>query len=210
MSKKPTAKYIVLEGIQGTGKTTQAQIIADKLRKLGFAVHVTREPGGADLAARTIRTITQDPTFAINTKTEVLLYNAARAQSLEVIREMIERDVWVICDRNFLTTLAIQYYARKDKNISYDQINAICEFAVGDMHPDLTLIMDIDPKLAAERKGKRYQAERYDNLGLQFTKNMREGFLKEAKKRSLKVIDASEDQTKVSNLLWKEITPLLR
>ena len=196
------AKYIVLEGIQGGGKTLQTQLLADRLKTAGSAVHVTREPGGSDLAARAIRYITQNPQYPLMTKTEVLLYNAARAQSLEVIRDLRERDVWVICDRNYLTTLAIQYYARND-GLNYEEIETICRFSVGDMEPDVTIILDIDPSIAAERVKNRVIKERFDGLNKEFLERMRRGYLSEAKKRHLPVIDASQSIEAISEQIWK-------
>jgi dTMP kinase len=200
-------KYIVLEGIQGTGKTTQIQLLATKLQEQGHAVYVTREPGGSDLAARMIRYLTQNPKYPLTTKAEVLLYNAARAQSLEVIRDLLQRNVWVLCDRNYLTTLAIQYYARND-GLSYDDITHICSFAVGDMEPDLTVVLDLDVKEAMARVSDRDTKERFDDLKKDFLDKMRKGYLTEAKKRHLQVVDASSSVKTVSAKLWKLITPL--
>lgn len=200
-------KYIVLEGIQGTGKTTQIQLLADKLQKQGQAVYITREPGGSDLAARMIRYITQNPQYSLTTKAEVLLYNAARAQSLEVIRDLLERDVWVLCDRNYLTTLAIQYYARND-GLKYEDIAQICEFAVGDMEPDLTIVLDLAAEEAMTRVSDRDTKERFDDLKKDFLDKMRQGYLTESKKRHLNVVDASADITSVAAQLWKLVNAL--
>src|SRR5690606_19972938 len=108
-------RYIVIEGAEGVGKTTQIELLGERLRSAGYNVRLFREPDSqTDLTARTIRMMTQDPRFPMNTRTEVLLYNAARSQSLEVIRNAREAGVICLCDRNFLTTLAIQYYGRGD------------------------------------------------------------------------------------------------
>jgi dTMP kinase len=205
--KQTPARYIVLEGVQGTGKSTQIDKLQKWLEDEGVVVHRTREPGGADLVARSVRTITQDPTYPLNTKAEVLLYNAARAQSLENVRKMLERGVWVISDRNYLTTLAIQYYAR-DSGLDYKDIDTICRFAVGDMEPDLTVVLDLDPKIAHERTRNRYQAERFDNLRLDFLKRMRDGYFKEAKKHKLPLVDASGTEDAVFKKIKKLIGDL--
>lgn len=206
MSKK--ARYIVLDGIQGTGKTTQVRLLAEWLRSQGLSVHTTREPGGAHSLARNIRFFTQSPSYQLNTKAEVLLYNAARASSLDIVKNMLERNVWVISDRSFLTTLAMQYYAR-DENLDYDNINTICEFAVGDVKADLTLVFDLSPNAAKKRLSKRYQGERFDNLDTDFIKKAREGFLKEARKRSLPVIDASGSEDEVLKMVQNEVRKYL-
>ncbi len=201
-------RYIVLEGIQGSGKTDQIKRIAEWLRGQGIAVHTTREPGGGDVTARTLRIITQNPAYNLTTKTEVLIYNAARAQSLEVIRNVLARGVWVICDRSYLTTLAIQYYARGDVK-NYDDINKICEFAVGDMWPDLTLVLDVPAEVSKKRASARYRGERFDTLDLDFLQRIRKGYLTEAKKRKLTVIDGTQTQASVFEAVSGHIKPLL-
>src|SRR5580658_7938897 len=100
-------KYIVIEGPEGVGKTTQIHLVADGLRAAGLPVRVMREPDSQnDLTARAIRHLTQDPRYPMNTRTEVLLYNAARSQSLQIIKQSIEQGVFCLVDRNYLTTLA--------------------------------------------------------------------------------------------------------
>src|ERR1700712_1512359 len=143
-------KYIVLEGAQGVGKTTQVQELARRMQLAGLPVRVLREPDSqSDLTARAIRQLTQDPRYPMNTRTEVLLYNAARAQSLQVIKESVEHGVICLVDRNYLTTLAIQYYGRGDVP-DYNTINSIISFAVGDMEPDLTVILDAPVQMLKE------------------------------------------------------------
>ncbi len=136
-----------------------------------------REPDSQnDLTARAIRRLTQDPRYPMNTRTEVLLYNAARAQSLEVIRAAVAQGLICLVDRNYLTTLAIQYYGRGDVP-DYDKINAIIRFAVGDMEPDLTIVLDAEVATLRERLKDRYQGERFDNLDNAFLERVRAGYL---------------------------------
>src|ERR1700739_4932791 len=130
-------KYIVLEGPEGVGKTTQVMELARRLQAAGLPVRTLREPDSqSDLTARAIRQLTQDPRYPMNTRTEVLLYNAARAQSLQVIKKSLAKGVNCVVASNYLTTLAIQYYGRGDVP-DYQIINTIINFAVGDMEPDL-------------------------------------------------------------------------
>lgn len=196
-----TGRYIVLEGIQGGGKTTQVELLAERLKKAGKAVYITREPGGSDLAARMIRYITQNPQYPLDTKAEVLLYNAARVQSLQVVRDLTARGVWVVCDRNYLTTLAIQYYARND-GLAYDDIARICEFAVGNMEPDHTIILDLDAKTAASRVKNRTIKERFDGLSVDFLQRMRDGYVTEASKRQYPIVDANQNEQAVADHIW--------
>src|SRR5476651_1751376 len=135
-------KYIVIEGAEGVGKTTQLQELARRLQVAGLPVRTLREPDSqSDLTARALRQLTQDPRYPMNTNTEVLLYNAARSQSLQVIEKSVQQGVICVVDRNYLTTLAIQYYGRGDVP-DYETINRIISFAIGGMEPDLCIVLD--------------------------------------------------------------------
>jgi dTMP kinase len=202
-------KYIVIEGPEGVGKTTQAQMIADGLRAAGLPVKLMREPDSQnDLTARVIRHITQDPRYPMNTRTEVLLYNAARSQSLELIRQSVNSGVCCVVDRNYLTTLAIQYYGRGDIK-DYAKILEIISFAVGDMEPDLTLIMDAETPTLVERLKGRYQGDRFDNLDASFLDRVRAGYLWEAKQRDLPIVYATGSKDEVFTQIWKHVAKTL-
>nr|AIA18750.1 thymidylate kinase [uncultured bacterium] len=202
-------KYIVIEGAEGVGKTTMVQLIAGHLQSAGLPVKIMREPDSQnDVTARSIRRLTQDPRFPMNTRTEVLLYNAARSQSLEVIRGLVEQGVICLVDRSYLTTLAIQYYGRGDVT-DYERINDIIDFAVGDMQPDLMLVLDAPVSTLRERVRGRYQGERFDNLDEAFLERVRAGYLWEAKQRELPVIYANEDIDDVFKQVWQHITAIL-
>lgn len=202
-------KYIVIEGAEGVGKTTMVQMVAHQLQAVGLPVKIMREPDSQnDLTARAIRHLTQDPRFPMNTRTEVLLYNAARAQSLEVIRSATANGVTCLVDRSYLTTLAIQYYGRGDVP-EYDTINEIISFAVGDMHPDLMLVLDAPVGTLRERVRERYSAERFDNLDDAFLERVRAGYLWEAKQRNLPVVYAIEDVDTVFKQVWQQVATAL-
>jgi dTMP kinase len=202
-------KYIVLEGPEGVGKTTQLQELARRLQAAGLPVRTLREPDSqSDLTARAIRQLTQDPRYPMNTRTEVLLYNAARSQSLQIIKQSVEHGVICLVDRNYLTTLAIQYYGRGDVP-DYDIINKIISFAVDGMEPDLCVVMDAPVTLLRERLSERYSGERFDNLDVGFLERVRAGYLWEAKQRGLPVIFATESQDKVSDAIWQLVSKTL-
>src|ERR1700722_9571589 len=153
-------KYIVIEGPEGVGKTTQVQLIGEALRSAGLPVRIMREPDSQnDLTARAIRHLTQDPRYPMNSKTEVLLYNAARSQSLDVVENCLNQGIHCIVDRNYLTTLAVQFYGRGDIP-EYDKINEIIRFAVGSREPDLTIVLDATVPELRERLSGRYQGDR--------------------------------------------------
>lgn len=198
-------RYIVIEGAEGTGKTTQILLLADKLRGLGYSVRLFREPDSqSDVTARMLRRITQDPRFPLNTKTEVLLYNAARSQSLQVIKKAREQGVICICDRNYLTTLAIQYYGRADIS-DYDAIEKIIGFAVDDMEPDFTVVLDAPAQTLYQRAKDRGAGERFDNLDEDFLERVRAGYLWEAKKRGYVVVNALGTPDEIHTSIWQTI-----
>lgn len=195
-------RYIVIEGPEGVGKTTQIEELARRFVAAGLPVRRLREPDSqSDITARAIRQLTQDPHYPMNTRTEVLLYNAARAQSLQTIRDSIESGVYCLVDRNYLTTLAIQYYGRGDVP-DYDIINNIISFAVGDMEPDLCIILDAPATTLRERLVDRAGGERFDNLDDSFLERVRAGYLWEAKQRQLPVVFATDPPDKVAENIW--------
>lgn len=204
-----SGKYIVIEGPEGVGKTTQLLELARRLQAAGFPVRTLREPDSqSDLTARAIRQLTQDPRYPMNTRTEVLLYNAARAQSLQVIKQSIDQGVICLVDRNYLTTLAIQYYGRGDVP-DYATINTIIKFAVGDMEPDLCIVLDAPAAILKERVAGRYAGERFDDLDEKFLERVRAGYLWEAHNRNLPVIFATKPAQEVTEEVWKLVSQTL-
>ncbi len=201
--------YIVLEGPQGVGKTTQITELTRRLRAAGLPVRTLREPDSqSDLTARAIRQLTQDPRYPMNTNTEVLLYNAARSQSLQVIKKSVEQGIVCVVDRNYLTTLAIQYYGRGDVP-DYETINRIIAFAVNGVEPDLCIVMDAPVQDLMARMQHRQAGERFDNLAAEFLERVRAGYLWEAKQRGLPVVFATGDAMQVADEIWKHASKAL-
>ncbi len=199
-------KYIVVEGPEGVGKTTQLQELTRRMQAAGLPVRCLREPDSqSDLTARAIRQLTQDPRYPMNTRTEVLLYNAARSQSLEIIKQSVEHGVTCLVDRNYLTTLAIQYYGRGDVP-DYNTINNIISFAVDGFEPDLCIVLDAPVNILKSRLQKRKSGERFDNLDEAFLERVRAGYLWEAKQRKLPVVFATSAQNEVADQIWKLVS----
>ena len=199
-------KYIVLEGPEGVGKTSALQELARRLQTAGLPVRTFREPDSqSDLTARAIRQLTQDPRYPMNTRTEVLLYNAARSQSLQIIRHSIDNGVTCVVDRNYLTTLAIQYYGRGDVP-DYETINNIINFAVGDMQPDLCIVLDAPVNVLKQRLSDRYSGERFDNLDSSFLERVRAGYLWEAKQRDFPVVFTTDTPEQVADSIWRLVS----
>ena len=199
-------RYIVLEGPEGVGKTTQITELARRLQAAGLPVRVLREPDSqSDLTARALRLLTQDPRYPMNTVTEVLLYNAARSQSLQVIKKSVEQGIICLVDRNYLTTLAIQYYGRGDVP-DYDAINRIISFAVNGVEPDLCMVLDAPVAVLKERAHGRGAGERFDNLDPAFLERVRAGYLWEAQQRGLPVVFATESPEQISDKIWELVS----
>lgn len=202
-------RYIVIEGPEGVGKTTQLDELARRLQAAGLPVRLLREPDSqSDLTARAIRQLTQDPRYPMNTRTEVLLYNAARAQSLQIIKESVDHGIICLVDRNYLTTLAIQYYGRGDVP-DYQTINTIINFAVDGVEPDLCIVMDAPVDVLRKRLSVRYSGERFDNLDDAFLERVRAGYLWEANQRNLPVVFATEDQATIADNIWQLVSQSL-
>ena len=203
-------KYIVIEGAEGVGKTTMVHRVADQLRVQGQPVRVMREPDSQnDLTARVIRRLTRDPSYPTTTRTEVLLFNAARSQSLEVIRQATANGVHCLVDRSYLTTLANQYYGRGDVQ-DYAKINEIIDFAVGDMQPDLMIVLDAPVPVLRERMAGRTNSHgRFGELDDGFYERVRAGYLWEARQRNLPVVYANEDADAVFKRVWEQVTVVL-
>jgi len=202
-------KYIVIEGAEGVGKTTQVHKIAEALRSIEIPVKVFREPDGeSDRTTQVIRQITQDPSYPMNSRTEVLLYNAGRSQSLEKIRAARDDGFVCLVDRSYLTTLAIQFYGRGDI-ADYERLNQIIEFAVGDMKSDLTIVLDAPVDVLMARKSQTGEKERFDQLDAAFLGRVRSGYLWEAQQRNLPVIYALGTTDEVFRDIWKLLTPVI-
>ncbi len=175
-------KFITIEGVEGSGKTTQAALLSDYLRKREVAVVETREPGGTE-AGEKIRQILLSPTLSTLTViTELLLFLAARAQQVaEVIAPALKDGKWVVCDRFSDATLAYQGHGR---GIDINTIRIMNDFATGGLRPDLTILLDLDVEIGIGRaiRAKREFAEsrngdRMEKENKEFHRRVRKGYL---------------------------------
>ena len=156
------SKYIVIEGLEGAGKTTARNVVVDTLKELGITEMVfTREPGGTQLAEK-LRSLVLDIKSVgdevINDKAEVLLFYAARVQLVEtVIKPALAKGQWVIGDRHDLST---QAYLGGGRGIDQNMLATLRDAVLGDFRPDLTLYLDVTPEVGLKRARARGEPAR--------------------------------------------------
>ncbi|MEM1360415.1 MAG: dTMP kinase [Pseudomonadota bacterium] len=179
MPLKPLARFISFEGIDGSGKSTQAKLLAEHFRRLGQDVVLTREPGGAPGAEEIRRLLVEGEPGRWSPETELLLFTAARRDHLEKrIAPALTRGATVICDRFSDSTRIYQGATRGDLGALVDKLH---DLMIG-RDPDLTLIIDMDPAVALQRSRARGdQEDRFESFGLAFQERLRAGFLELAK-----------------------------
>jgi dTMP kinase len=170
--------FITFEGPDGSGKTTQARMLAEYLQARGISVVYTREPGGTAISEQIRKVILSTRNQAMRNETEVLLFSAARAQIVaELIRPALAEGKIVICDRYYDSTLAYQGYGL---GLDLDALRAITQFATRGLVPDLTFYVDVPAEVGLER---RHQGEtnRLDQKNVDYHARVRKGYLELAK-----------------------------
>lgn len=167
---------ITFEGGEGSGKTTQSQILYNTLKEKGFEVIKTREPGGTKFAETIREILVQGESNKINNISELLLFAAARADHVQkVIKECLKDNKIVICDRFTDSTLAYQGYAG---NLDLDLVKEVNRISIGEISPDLTFIFDIDPTLGIERAlGENNKETRFEEKDIMYHKKIRDGYM---------------------------------
>ena len=179
-------KFITLEGGEGTGKSTQAALLCEFLRRSGLKAKAVRSPGGT-LIAEKLRTIlkTREKNEDLTPETELLLFGACHSQMVEkLLKPELEQGIYIISDRFFDSTTVYQGYARGLDPDMLDRINA---FSCRGLKPDLTIVLDIDPELGVARSTARdgiqtLENDRFDSENMEFHTAVRNGFLKLAEK----------------------------
>ncbi len=215
MKHKRNGFFITFEGGEGSGKTTQINRLAKAISDLGHKVVTTREPGGTHEAEKIRDLIVQRDGGQWTPMAEILLLFAARVMHVEkVIKPAIEDGHIVICDRFTDSTRAYQGYGHEFDLSIIEQINTL---SLGSFAPNLTLILDVDPKMGLERSDRRLAAEkflseqmedRYEQLDIAFHERLRKGFLEIAASDAERccVFDASQN----IDVLTQEIADIVR
>jgi len=198
--------FISLDGIDGAGKTTQCQLLADWLRERGHLVVVCRDPGSTPVGDR-IRELLLDSRSAMEPLCESYLYMASRAQLVQqIVQPALSRGETVVCDRFLLATVVYQGHAG---GLAPEKLWDIGLFGTGGLLPDLTLVLDLEERICAERKqGPR---DRMESKGDAFVQKVRRGFLTEARRdpARIRVIDASQPVEFVARAIREEVGRVL-
>ena len=193
-------RFITLEGIEGAGKSTVAQLAGEWLAARGITARVTREPGGTPLAERVRKIVLEKGPESVSPRAETLLMFAARSIHVEnLIRPALERGEWVICDRFTDATRAYQGYGRGMDLAWIEQLAAAVH---GDLQPDCTLLLDLAVEVGLSRARGRsgMAADRFEAETVEFFQRVRQGYLALAAREPgrVRLIDAAAGLPAVS------------
>jgi len=225
--------FITFEGTEGGGKSTQIQILAERLRQLGRIVRLLREPGGTPVGEEIRHTLKHsEANRAMTAEAELLLMNASRAQLVrEVIRPALAVGETVLCDRFYDSTTAYQGYGRQ---IDLARVKAVIDFAVGHTRPDLTVLLDVPVEVSEARRLSRQRSlldvppaagttgtksqlsfneplrDRMEEADREFFERVQKGFraIAAAEPKRVRIIDATQELATVSEDTWRVVAPL--
>ncbi|CCN70922.1 dTMP kinase [Vibrio nigripulchritudo] len=194
------AKFIVIEGLEGAGKSTAIQAVKEKLEHIGVKNIVnTREPGGTALAEKMRALVKEEHEGeALQDISELLLMYAARVQLVEtVIKPALESGSWVVGDRHDMSSQAYQGGGRQ---IERDTMSALKRVSLGEFKPDLTIYLDIDPKVGLERARGRGELDRIEKMDISFFERTRDRYLEMAHAdSSVVIVDAQQSIGQVAD-----------
>lgn len=205
--------FLSIDGVDGVGKSTQIERLCDWLRDAGRTVVACRDPGSTKLGEVLRQIVLNDHGTPIHRNSEMLLYMAARAQLVsEVIRPALDAGHIVVCDRFLLANVVYQGHAG---GLDVQQLWTVGEVATGGLHPDLTIVLDMDVTAAQQRMHR--ELDRMESQGQAYFERVRAGFLAEAQAHHerIVVVDANRDRdavqleirTAVEALLAHEVRP---
>lgn len=216
-----TGLFITFEGTEGGGKSTQIQLLAQRLRDSGRAVRVLREPGGTPIGEEIRHTLKHsEVNHAMTPEAELLLMNASRAQLVrEIIRPALASGEVILCDRFYDSTTAYQGYGRE---LNLEMVRSVIDFAVGDTRPHLTLLLQVPVAVSEERRRSRSagnglasskptpERDRMEEADRSFFERVEVGFqrIAEAEPARVKVIDGTRPVADVAEAVWRQVAGL--
>lgn len=207
--------FITFEGTEGSGKSTQAVLLVERLRDWGHTVRFFREPGGTPIGEEIRHTLKHShANEAMTSEAELLLMNASRAQLVhEVIRPALARNEIIVCDRFYDSTTAYQGYGR---GLDLDIVRRIIDFVVGETRPDLTLLLLVPPEVSAERLRSRqatlpFVRDRMEEADRDFFDRVAKGYeaIAQAEPARVRTIPAAGSVEEVQSAIWRAVAPLV-
>jgi dTMP kinase len=203
-------RFITVEGIEGTGKSTNVEFLAALIESKGLEVVRTREPGGTPIAEKIRQLLLERDQEPVPEVAELLMFFAARSLHLEnLILPALERGQWVICDR---FTDASRAYQGDGRGLDMRQIDTLAEWVQHGLEPDLTVLLDARAEIGMQRAKSRGEGDRMDNEALAFYRRVREGYLALARRypQRFVVIDASQPLEDVREQIRIEVVQYLQ
>lgn len=197
-------RYVVLEGGEGVGKSTQAARIIERLRANDIEAVYMQEPGSTPFAQELRKLIKYGPTRSA--KANVLTFNAARAETVNEIAALLDAGKWVVSDRSFLSTLAYQGHGEGQP---LEEVRAVCDFAIELARPDLIIVINLDEQEISERLQGR-AGDYFEDMSSQFHDKVREGYLIEAARLNMPVVNGKGTEDEVESRIWDLIKPLIK
>jgi dTMP kinase len=207
--------FITFEGTEGCGKSTQVELLAQRLRALGHRVRLLREPGGTPIGEEIRHTLKHSQNNAAMTpEAELLLMNASRAQLVrEIIRPALATGEIVVCDRFYDSTVAYQGYGRE---LDLQRVKNVIDFAVGDTRPNLTLLLQIPPEVSRERLRSRqstlpFVRDRFEQADAVFFARVARGYeaIAAAEPERIHKINGTDSVDMVCARIWELVQPVL-
>jgi len=209
--------FITFEGTEGSGKTTQISLLAERLRSMGHSVRTLREPGGTPIGEEVRHTLKHSPAnHAMTPEAELLLMNASRAQLVrEVIRPALAAGEIVLCDRFYDSTTAYQGHGRQ---LDLQMVKSIIAVAVGDTRPDLTLLFVVPHEVSEARRVARqptlplpFKRDRFEEADQTFFARVAHGYqaIAAAEPQRVRQFDATGDLAAIAAAIWELVNPLV-
>lgn len=201
--------FVTFEGPDGSGKTTQVNLLKEYFNSLGYDVLITREPGGTPISEK-IRDLILDPeNKEMGAVCEALLYAASRAQHVyEVINPALSSGKMVICDRFVDSSMVYQGYGR---GLGEEMVGTINGYAIQDSRPDVTFLITIPPEVGIMRKNMDGKLDRLELEDIQFHKRVYEGYNRlKGKYERIVHIDGTMDINKIQDIIREHINKILR